>query len=67
MTTRQGQENELKERMKSIPLGRAGTPVDIAYAVAWLASDEASYCTGTEFTADGGRMAGHRDAGIASE
>jgi 3-oxoacyl-[acyl-carrier protein] reductase len=54
MTTRPGQENILKERMKSIPLGRSGTPRDISFAVAWLASDEASYVTGQVISPNGG-------------
>jgi 3-oxoacyl-[acyl-carrier protein] reductase len=37
-----------------IPLRRQGTPEEIARAVAWLASDEASYITGTTITVDGG-------------
>lgn len=54
MTTRPGQENLLAERMKSIPLGRSGKPIDIAYAVAWLASDEAEYVTGQVISPNGG-------------
>ena len=37
-----------------IPLGRLGTPDDVAAAVAWLASDEASYVTGTVLNVSGG-------------
>jgi 3-oxoacyl-[acyl-carrier protein] reductase len=37
-----------------IPLGRLGTPEDVAAAVAWLASDEASYVTGTVVNVSGG-------------
>jgi len=37
-----------------IPLGRFGRPEEIAAAVAWVASDEASYVTGTTLVADGG-------------
>lgn len=39
-----------------IPIGRIGTPEDIAAAVAWLASDQASYVTGTTLFVDGGLM-----------
>ncbi|MCB1505773.1 MAG: SDR family oxidoreductase [Hyphomicrobiaceae bacterium] len=38
------------------PLGRFGTPAEIAAVIAWLASKEASYLTGTTIWADGGRM-----------
>lgn len=41
------------------PMGRAGTPEEIARLVVFLASDESSYCTGSEFTADGGLTAGY--------
>jgi len=39
----------------SIPLGRVGTPQDIAEVVAFLASDRAEYMTGQIVTVDGGR------------
>ncbi|HTV57883.1 MAG TPA: 3-oxoacyl-[acyl-carrier-protein] reductase [Verrucomicrobiae bacterium] len=46
---------ELKEKMKSlIPLGRFGTDRDVAAAVVFLASDEASYITGQVLGVNGG-------------
>lgn len=42
----------------SIPLHRIGKPIDIAKAIAFFASDESSYCTGTELVVDGGMTLG---------
>ena len=47
----------LAERIDLVPLGRLGRPVDVAYLALYLASDEASYITGSEVTIDGGRTA----------
>lgn len=48
-----GQET-LAELARMTPLGRLGTPEDIAAAIAFLASDAASFITGQVLTADGG-------------
>ena len=52
---------KLSEEVKSkflshIPVGRIGSPDDIANAVIFLASDEAGYITGQTITVDGGRI-----------
>ena len=44
-------------RTQRIPLGRIGTLEDIAYGVLFLASDEASFMTGSELVIDGGQTA----------
>jgi 3-oxoacyl-[acyl-carrier protein] reductase len=40
----------------AVPLGRLGTPEDVANAVTFLASDEASYITGASIIVDGGQV-----------
>jgi len=50
----EGAEERMKIISGSVPLGRFGTPDEIAKAVVFLASDDASYITGTELFVDGG-------------
>jgi NAD(P)-dependent dehydrogenase (short-subunit alcohol dehydrogenase family) len=47
----------VSEYFKQIPLGRGGEPDEVAQAVMFLASDLASYITGTTLVVDGGQMA----------
>jgi NAD(P)-dependent dehydrogenase (short-subunit alcohol dehydrogenase family) len=43
---------------KSHPLGRIGTPEEVAELAAFLASDRAGFCTGGDYLVDGGLLAG---------
>jgi NAD(P)-dependent dehydrogenase (short-subunit alcohol dehydrogenase family) len=52
-STEAGQQR-LKMISNTVPLGRLGTPDEIAKAVVFLASDDSSYITGTELFVDGG-------------
>lgn len=45
---------EADDLSPEIPLRRAGTPEEVAAAVSWLVSDEATYVTGASFLIDGG-------------
>lgn len=47
----------LKDYFRAIPMGRGGKPEEVANAVAFLASDLASYVTGAALLVDGGQMA----------
>jgi 3alpha(or 20beta)-hydroxysteroid dehydrogenase len=49
---------EAEAFLKAMPLGRFGEPTEISRLVAYLASDDSSYSTGSEFVADGGLLSG---------
>ena len=53
----QGDEQNREEAIARTPLGRIGTPEDIAYGALFLASDESSFMTGSELVIDGGSTA----------
>ena len=52
--SREAADEHIKTISSGIPLGRFGTPDEIAKAVVFLASDDSSYVTGTELFVDGG-------------
>lgn len=56
----EGFEPGVVEEMMSqqVPLGRIAQPIEIGRLALFLASEESSYCTGSEFVADGGMTAG---------
>ena len=51
-------EKILQTMVGRTPLGRMGQPEDVANAYAWLASDQASFVTGTVLSVDGGAVTG---------
>ena len=55
-----GQEPNDTTFAKSLPLRRFGLVDEVANVVTFLASDEASYVTGAEWSVDGGATAGDR-------
>ncbi len=50
-----GNPNRARDLAHTVPMGRAGTAEEVAEAVLWLASDAASYVTGTTINVSGGR------------
>lgn len=50
-------EEQRAANARGVPLGRVGTPEDVAMAVAFLASDDAGYITGAQIAVDGGLAA----------
>lgn len=53
-----GREAAIKDLTSDVPLGRMGTPAEVAHLVVYLASDESAYATGGEYKLDGGITAG---------
>lgn len=47
----------VRDYFRHVPLGRGGSPEEVANAVAFLASDAASYITGVSISVDGGLAA----------
>ncbi|MNF02966.1 Acetoacetyl-CoA reductase [compost metagenome] len=47
-------EDVMQKIVSGIPAARLGQPEEIASMVAWLASDEAGYATGADFSVNGG-------------
>ncbi|EWM11150.1 glucose 1-dehydrogenase [Kutzneria sp. 744] len=54
-----GHEMDMTPVLKKLAIQRAGRPEEVANVVLFLASDESSYCTGGEFSVDGGAAATH--------
>lgn len=52
---------KLDPLLKNIPLGRLGTSEEVAGLVAWLASDEAAYVTGSTYFIDGGLIRNYHE------
>jgi 3alpha(or 20beta)-hydroxysteroid dehydrogenase len=46
--------------MRSLPISRFAKSAEVSHLVVYLASDESSYCTGSEFVVDGGMLSGPR-------
>jgi glucose 1-dehydrogenase len=53
--------SELDALLANIPLGRMGTPEDVAGLALFLASDDGAYCTGSTFIIDGGLIRNYHE------
>ena len=49
-----GAEEALRKLGRQVPMGRVGLPVEVAYGILYLASDESTFTTGSELIIDGG-------------
>jgi NAD(P)-dependent dehydrogenase (short-subunit alcohol dehydrogenase family) len=54
-------------QVSTVPLGRAGTPEDVAGVVAYLMSDDASYVSGVTIAVDGASLAEHPRARLLAQ
>ncbi len=63
----EGLEDNLKHLARMLPLGRVGEPEDVAAAVAFLASSEASWITGINLPVEGGMLTGPQYAFAAGD
>lgn len=52
-------EEKKQRRLVHVPMGRFGEAIELAYSALYLASDESSYVTGTDFSVDGGITAAY--------
>ena len=52
-----GDAQKMNQMVSGFPMGRAGSPNEIAQVVTWLCSDESSFITGHALTVDGGQIA----------
>jgi NAD(P)-dependent dehydrogenase (short-subunit alcohol dehydrogenase family) len=50
-----GQPDRVEQNRGAVPMGRGGEALEVAHAIVWLCSDEASYVTGTLLDVSGGR------------
>jgi len=53
--------SKLDPLLRNIPLGRLGTAQEVAGLVAYLASEEAGYITGSTYVIDGGLMRNYHE------
>jgi len=52
-----GNEGAIEKLARQIPIKKIGEPLDVAYAILYLASDESKFITGSEIVLDGGLSA----------